>query len=81
MTNYLLSAILLFVILTWRCLLAFTDSITKLQTDVAKLIAENGPAAVQTAVAAAVAAKDTADAAAVDAVDATVVASLTPPVA
>jgi hypothetical protein len=56
-------------------LMAFADSIAKLQADVAKLIAENGP----TAVAAAVAAKDAADAAAVDAVDASVVAALAPP--
>jgi hypothetical protein len=55
-------------------LMAFADSIAKLQADVAKLIAENGPGAV----AAAVAAKDASDAAAVDAVDATVVAALAP---
>ncbi len=55
-------------------LMAFADSIVKLQADVAKLIAENGPGAV----AAAVAAKDASDAAAVDAVDATVVAALPP---
>lgn len=55
-------------------LMAFADSIAKLQADVAKLVAENGPAAV----AAAVAAKDSADAAAVDAVDATVVAAIAP---
>jgi hypothetical protein len=59
-------------------LMAFNDSIQKLQADVATLIAENGPAAVATAVAAAVAAKDAADAAAVDAVDAAVVAAVTP---
>ena len=57
-----------------RLLMAFADSIAKLQADVAKLIAENGPAAV----AAAVAAKDASDAAQVDAVDATVVAALAP---
>jgi hypothetical protein len=50
----------------------FADSILKLEADVAKLIAQNGPAAVATAVAA----KDASDAAAVDAVDATVVAAL-----
>ena len=55
-------------------LMAFADSIAKLQADVAKLIAENGP----TAVAAAVAAKDAADAAAVDAVDASVIVALPP---
>ncbi len=55
-------------------LMAFADSISKLQKDVAQLIAENGPAAV----AAAVAAKDASDAAAVDAVDASVVAALAP---
>ncbi|VVB52856.1 Uncharacterised protein [uncultured archaeon] len=57
-----------------REMMAFADSMAKLQADIAKLIAENGP----TAVAAAVAAKDAADAAAVDAVDATVVAALAP---
>jgi len=56
-------------------LMAFADSIAKLQADVAKLVAENGPGAV----AAAVAAKDAQDAAAVDAVDASVVAALAPP--
>ena len=56
-------------------LMAFADSIAKLQKDVAQLIAENGPAAV----AAAVAAKDASDAAAVDAVDASVVAALPAP--
>jgi len=56
-------------------LMAFADSIAKLQKDVAQLIAENGPGAV----AAAVAAKDAADATAVDAVDASVVAALAPP--
>jgi hypothetical protein len=55
-------------------LMAFADSLAKLQADVAKLIAENGPGAV----AAAVAAKDASDAAAVDAVDASVVAALAP---
>jgi len=59
-------------------LMAFADSIAKLQADVAQLIAENGPTAVATAVAAAVAAKDASDAAAVDQVDASVVAALTP---
>ncbi len=58
-----------------RQIMAFADSIAKLQKDVAQLIAENGPAAV----AAAVAAKDASDAAAVDAVDASVVAALVPP--
>jgi len=58
-------------------LMAFADSIAKLQKDVAQLIAENGPGAV----AAAVAAKDAQDAAAVDAVDAQVVAALAPPTA
>jgi hypothetical protein len=57
-------------------LMAFADSIAKLQADVATLIAENGPAAVTAAVTAAVAAKDASDAAAVDAVDATVAAAL-----
>jgi hypothetical protein len=57
-----------------RLLMAFADSLAKLQKDVAQLIAENGPAAV----AAAVAAKDASDAAAVDAVDASVVAALAP---
>ena len=57
--------------------MAFADSVAKLQADVAKLIAENGPGAV----AAAVAAKDAQDAAAVDAVDAQVVAALVPPAA
>jgi len=61
--------------------MAFADSMAKLQADVAKLIAENGPSAVATAVAAAVAAKDAADAAAVDALDVSVVASLAPPAA
>jgi hypothetical protein len=55
-------------------LMAFADSIAKLQADVAKLVAENGSAAV----AAAVAANDASNAAAVDAVDATVVAALAP---
>ncbi len=55
-------------------LMAFADSIAKLQADVASLVAQNGAAAV----AAAVAAKDASDAAAVDAVDATVVAALAP---
>ncbi len=57
-------------------LMAFADSIVKLQTDVNALIAANGnePAAI----AAAVAAKDASDAAAVDAIDATVVAALPP---
>lgn len=55
-------------------LMAFADSIAKLQADVATLVAQNGVAAV----AAAVAAKDASDAAAVDAVDATVVAALPP---
>ena len=64
-----------------RTLMAFADSIAKLQADVAKLIAENGPTAVATAVAAAVAAKDASDAAAVDAVDATVAAAIAPPAA
>lgn len=59
-------------------LMAFADSIAKLQADVNTLIAENGPTAVATAVAAAVAAKDASDAAAVDAVDASVVAAITP---
>ena len=59
--------------------MAFADSMAKLQADVAQLVAENGPGAVQAAVAAAVAAKDAQDAAAVDAVDATVVAALAPP--
>lgn len=59
-------------------LMAFADSIVKLQADVAKLIAENGPTAVATAVAAAVAAKDSSDAAAVDAIDTTVAAALAP---
>jgi hypothetical protein len=59
-------------------LMAFADSIAKLQQDVNTLIAENGPTAVATAVAAAVAAKDASDAAAVDAVDASVVAAITP---
>jgi hypothetical protein len=58
-----------------RALMGFSESVAKLQKDVAQLIAENGPAAV----AAAVAAKDAADAAAVDAVDASVVAALAPP--
>lgn len=62
-------------------LMAFADSIAKLQADVATLIAENGPTAVATAVAAAVAAKDASDAAAVDAVDATVAAAIAPPAA
>ena len=55
-------------------LMAFADSIAKLQADVATLVAQNGAAAV----AAAVAAKDSSDAAAVDAVDATVVAAIAP---
>jgi hypothetical protein len=55
-------------------LMAFADSIVKLQADIATLIAENGPSAV----AAAVAAKDASDAALVDALDATVVAAITP---
>jgi hypothetical protein len=59
-------------------LMAFSDSIAKLQADVAKLVAENGPAAVTAAVASAVAANDASNAAAVDAVDATVVAALAP---
>jgi hypothetical protein len=59
-------------------LMAFNDSIAKLQADVAKLAAQNGSGDTATAVAAAVAAKDAADAAAVDAVDATVVAALEP---
>ena len=59
-------------------LMAFADSIAKLQADVATLIAENGPTAVATAVAAAVAAKDASDAAAVDAVDASVAAAIAP---
>jgi peptidoglycan hydrolase CwlO-like protein len=57
-----------------RLIMAFADSLKKLQADVATLIAENGPAAV----AAAVAANDASNAAAVDAVDATVVAALAP---
>jgi hypothetical protein len=59
-------------------LMAFLDSIAKLQADVAKLAAQNGSGDTATAVAAAVAAKDASDAAAVDAVDATVVAALEP---
>jgi hypothetical protein len=59
-------------------LMAFVDSIAKLQADVNKLIAENGPTATATAVAAAVAAKDASDAAAVDAIDASVAAAITP---
>lgn len=55
-----------------RQLMAFADSIAKLQADVTALIQQEG------SVSAAVAAKDAADAAAVDAVDATVVAALTP---
>jgi hypothetical protein len=61
-----------------RQLMAFADSIAKLQADVNTLITENGPTAVATAVSAAVAAKDASDAAAVDAVNATVVAAITP---
>lgn len=57
-----------------RAIMTFADSVAKLDADVQKLIAENGPGAV----AAAVAAKDAADAAAVDAVDAKVVAALAP---
>jgi len=64
-----------FILEIEEILMAFADSIAKLQKDVAQLIAENGPGAV----AAAVAAKDAQDAAAVDAVDATVVAALAPP--
>lgn len=67
-----------FILELQEILMAFADSIAKLQADVATLIAENGPAAVATAVAAAVAAKDASDAAAVDAVDTTVVAAITP---
>jgi len=59
-------------------LMAFADSIAKLQADVNALIAQNGAGDVATAVAAAVAAKDAADAAAVDAIDATVVAAIVP---
>jgi hypothetical protein len=59
-------------------LMAFADSIAKLQTDVNALIAQNGNETA--AIAAAVAAKDASDAAAVDAVDATVVAALAPAV-
>jgi hypothetical protein len=55
-------------------LMAFADSIAKLQAEVNLLIAQNGPAAV----AAAVAAKDASDAAAVDVVTATVVAAVAP---
>ena len=57
-------------------LMAFSDSIAKLDTDVKALIAQGSGA-----VAAAVAAKDASDASAVDAVDATVVAALAPPAA
>jgi len=57
-----------------RILMAFADSIAKLDADVKALIAQGS-----TAVAAAVAAKDAADAAAVDAVDAQVVAALPAP--
>jgi hypothetical protein len=62
-----------------RLIMAFTDSITKLDADVKALIAAVGPAATAAAVATAVAAKDTADAAAVDAVDAQVVAAIPAP--
>jgi hypothetical protein len=58
-------------------LMAFADSIAKLQADVNTLIAQ-GNAGSAAAVAAAVAAKDAADAAAVDAIDATVVAAIVP---
>lgn len=63
-----------FSLLLLEVLMAFADSIAKLQADVAALVAQNGSGAV----AAAVAAKDATDAAAVDAIDATVVAALTP---
>lgn len=53
----------------------FADSLATLSSDVQKLIAEGGPAAV----AAAVAAKDASDAAAVDALDVVVKAALVPP--
>ena len=56
-----------------RQLMAFADSIAKLDADVKALIAQGS-----SAVAAAVAAKDAADAAAVDAIDAQVVAALPP---
>jgi hypothetical protein len=61
-------------------LMAFADSIAKLQADVNALIAQNGneAAAIAAAVASAVAAKDAQDAAAVDAVDASVAAALVP---
>jgi hypothetical protein len=61
-------------------LMAFADSIAKLQVDVANLIAaDNGSAAaVASAVSAAVAVKDAADATMVDALDATIVAALAP---
>jgi hypothetical protein len=62
-------------------LMAFADSVAKLQTDLDKLIAENGPAAVATAVAAALVAQDASHAAAVDTVGAKVTAALTPPAA
>lgn len=61
-----------------RDLMAFSDSVAKLQADVSALIAQ-GNAGTAAAVAAAVAAKDAADAAAVDAVDATVTAAIVPP--
>lgn len=57
-------------------LMAFADSIAKLQQDVTTLISESNPASQAAAVAAAVAAKDASDAAAVDAIDATVSAAI-----
>lgn len=59
-----------------RAIMTLADSAAKLSTDIDKLIAENGPAAVAAAVSAAVAAKDASDAAVVDAIDAKVVAAL-----
>lgn len=64
------------ILILFRRIHVFSDSLATLTTDVKQLIAEGGPAAIT----AAVAAKDAADASAVDALDVVVKAALVPPV-